>query len=71
MYDYDNIIRYVLIGFVVLFIIFLILRELNCWYWKINRMADTLDRIDNSLEQLSKKVDALGNMLTNQEKNNG
>jgi hypothetical protein len=38
----------------VLFIIFLIFRELVCWYWKINRAIVLLESINGHLERLSK-----------------
>jgi hypothetical protein len=41
----------VLIGIVML-IVFLIIRELVCWYWKINRMVELMASIDESLKQM-------------------
>jgi hypothetical protein len=32
-----------LLGAVLLFVIFLIARELVCWYWKINRIVSLLE----------------------------
>jgi len=46
---------YSLVGFVVLFILFLILRELFCWYWKINKMCDLLETQNKYLLGLCKK----------------
>ena len=31
---------YLILGIVILFGLFLLLRELNCWYWKINRRIE-------------------------------
>ena len=45
----DSIIFSLIIVIVVLFIIFLILRELNCWYWKINDIINILSRIEAKL----------------------
>lgn len=33
-------------------VVFLVLREVWCWYWKINRMVALLESIDESLKQL-------------------
>jgi hypothetical protein len=41
-----------LIAFGVGFVIFLILREFMCWYWKINLALKLLQSIDESLKQL-------------------
>lgn len=42
---------------VVLFI--LLIRELVCWYWKINLIKETLGTIDAKLEQFQKSNHAL------------
>jgi hypothetical protein len=42
----------VVIGMVVMLFIFLIIRELVCWYWKINRMVELMASIDESLKQM-------------------
>jgi len=44
----DNLITF-LIGFGVILIIFLIGREIVCWYWKINEALATLKAIDEKL----------------------
>jgi len=36
-----------------LFLLFLLLRELFCWYWKINRIVTSLDEISESLSVLA------------------
>jgi len=38
-----------LVVFFIAFIVFLILRELMCWYWKINRVITLLESIDYKL----------------------
>ena len=38
----------VLISIVVLLIVFLIFRELVCWYWKINRIVELLESIERN-----------------------
>ena len=37
------------IALVILVVIFLVFRELVCWYWKINRMVELLENIDATL----------------------
>jgi hypothetical protein len=31
------------------------MRELHCWYWKISRRADTLDKILRELQKMNEK----------------
>ncbi|GHU76099.1 hypothetical protein FACS189461_3260 [Spirochaetia bacterium] len=57
MYGYDSedfwgIIIAVLIG---AFVIFLICRQLVCWYWKINKIVALLEDQNNLFKQLIKK----------------
>ena len=40
----------ILVGFVVLFFI---LRELNCWYWKINEIVAIMKEMSGKLDGLS------------------
>ena len=40
--------------FLIILIVFLLLRELVLWYWKINENTKNLKRIANSLEMLVK-----------------
>ncbi|HKV54935.1 MAG TPA: hypothetical protein VJN94_09855 [Candidatus Binataceae bacterium] len=42
----------ILIGIVVVVLVFLAIRRIICWYWKINRMVALLESIDSSLKQL-------------------
>lgn len=39
----------ILVVAIVLFVIFLLLRELNCWYWKINKGIELLEEIKGLL----------------------
>lgn len=39
----------VIVGLLVLIVIFLAIREIVCWYWKINRMVELLESIDAHL----------------------
>ena len=40
---------YFIIGLTIWFILFLALRELNCWYFKINEIVSLLKSIDKKL----------------------
>ena len=42
-----------LIVIVVGFLVFLLLRELMCWYYKINRMLAVLESIDSKLSRIA------------------
>jgi predicted RNA-binding Zn-ribbon protein involved in translation (DUF1610 family) len=53
----DNLIQTLLIAVVVLFLLFLLLREFNAWYWKINEIITILKRIEMQLS--NKTVQAL------------
>ena len=37
---------------IVLIVLFLALRELNCWYWKINKRIEIQNRTNDLLEKL-------------------
>ncbi|MDP2646322.1 MAG: hypothetical protein Q8P24_15395 [Desulfobacterales bacterium] len=39
----------ILAAFFIVFILFLILREVMCWYWKVNRIVSLLEAIQASL----------------------
>jgi len=45
----DSLIPTLLITVVVLFLLFLLLREFNAWYWKINEIITILKRIETQL----------------------
>ena len=42
--------------FFVLLIIFLICRELVCWYWKINKSVDLMEQILAELKESNGKI---------------
>jgi len=48
-----NITGSLLVAAVILLIIFLVFREVFCWYWKINTVVSLLTEIRNSLSILS------------------
>jgi hypothetical protein len=41
-----------LITILVLIVLFFLLRELNCWYWKINKRIDLLERQNFLIEKI-------------------
>jgi len=43
---------YLLIYLIVLVVVFLICREIVCWYWKIDKRLEVLKSIDNKLSYL-------------------
>jgi predicted RNA-binding Zn-ribbon protein involved in translation (DUF1610 family) len=45
----DSLIQTLVITVVVLFLLFLLLREFNAWYWKINEIVGILKRIETQL----------------------
>ena len=47
----------ILIGVVVLFGIFVILREFFCWYWKINQTNSLLERHNEILSKILKYIE--------------
>jgi hypothetical protein len=61
MYNYGSIIIGII---VVLAILFLILREFWCWYWKINKRVALLEEQNEMLKIMN------NNLLKNQEINN-
>jgi hypothetical protein len=40
---------------VIILILFFVLREFFCWYWKINKVVTLLTNIDTNLEKISSK----------------
>lgn len=45
----EKVIGTVFLVFIITFVIFLILRELMCWYWKINHIITLLEKISSRL----------------------
>ena len=45
------------IGIGVTLIVFLICREIICWYWKINKIVELLERQNELLEKNLKSKD--------------
>ena len=44
----------VILSLVILIVIFLVFRDLVCWYWKINYQVKLLEEIRNELKKLNK-----------------
>ena len=55
-----EVVNYLLIPLGVI-VITLIIREIVCWYWKINRRVANLEKISSTLDEISKKLDELKN----------
>ena len=51
-----------LITLLILLVIFLICRELVCWYWKINRAVELLERQNVLLERIEARLTAVGHV---------
>jgi hypothetical protein len=49
----DDFISGILIALLILAVVFFILREMFCWYWKINRLVDLQEKQNALLEKLS------------------
>ena len=68
----DNV-ALMLISIIVVLVIFLIAREIVCWYWKINQAVYSLENIESLLEEITDKLDKItdepeeGNEATDQE----
>ena len=64
MYTSTEIIIYFLLALVILIVLFLVLRELNCWYWKINERIKLQKEILFYLKKLI-PPEAIENKLIN------
>lgn len=45
-----------LIGLVIIIIVFLILRNITLWYWRVNDIVDRLEDISGSLKQIAENT---------------
>lgn len=66
---FDHAVLYTLVSVVVILIIFFILREVVCWYWKINNIVALLTEILDILRKESQSEDRDENDINPQEKN--
>ena len=62
---YDHLIGPLIIFFLVAAAVFLIIRELMCWYWKINIMVGLLEDIKNKLGTIGDNISASGSSMAN------
>jgi hypothetical protein len=46
-----------LVGFVVALFFFLLIREIVCWYWKINQLVQAADKAVLLLERIAANTD--------------
>lgn len=57
---FDNLILtslyYALFLIFIVIIIFLVTREINLWYWRINERIELLEKMANSLEFLENEI---------------
>lgn len=57
---FDNLIvtnlYYALFLIFIVIIIFLVTREINLWYWRINERIELLEKMANSLEFLENEI---------------
>jgi hypothetical protein len=42
----------IVIVLIIAVVLFFVLRELNCWYWKINKRVDLLEKQNSLLEKI-------------------
>lgn len=63
----ENYFIYLIIVLVIAFIIFLILRELNCWYWKVNKRIVIMEEQNVLLKRILLALDPSTNtkIITN------
>jgi len=44
--------EYIIVPLLVILVVFLLLREVNCWYWKINALLRALEKTNEKLDTL-------------------
>ncbi len=59
----ENIVGVLVVFFIIGFGVFLLLRELMCWYYKINRIVSLLESIDSKLVPSGRGLTADGNTV--------
>ncbi len=50
-------IGFVLIGILLAVLVILAIREIACWYWKINNIVSLLEEINSRLDKILTKSD--------------
>jgi hypothetical protein len=56
-YNKQDTIMAVVLGLLIVIVIYLLKREWDCWYWKINDVIELLCKSNQLIEQLAKKTD--------------
>jgi uncharacterized protein YoxC len=51
--DYSGLLSNLIVFAAIAFGIFLLLREIICWYYKINRMVKVIESIDDRLDKVA------------------
>ena len=51
MLSSNDVLASVVIGFLILVVVLLVIREVICWYWKINQQIALLKEIRDALRQ--------------------
>lgn len=59
----------VLVLIIVLAIVFLLLRQVNLWYWRINRALELLEKIENNSEILRSYTGIIARHITKDSSN--
>ncbi len=54
----DLFVLLIIVGF-----IYFVVREINCWYWKINTIVNRLDRLDSKLDSLDIQLESINSKL--------
>lgn len=54
----DSIVALLILGLIA-FLIFLVCRSINCWYWKINRRVELLEEQNQLLSKILEKMNSL------------
>jgi ABC-type uncharacterized transport system permease subunit len=55
-----------LFGLLILTLIFLVLREFFCWYWKVNKIVELLEDIKENIASKNKPIQSFPNFQNNQ-----
>jgi hypothetical protein len=56
----------VVIGVILVVLVFLLIRELNCWYWKINAALEVLREQRDSLQRLERSMQGVARLAASQ-----
>jgi hypothetical protein len=51
----QSVLMWIITGLFAFLIVFVVLREVMCWYWKINQIVDKLTEISNTLKAKEEK----------------